>query len=356
LKEFVGLRSSTVYDINKYESVLWFSDIPQEPECQSPAWNSGFELGDPWLEVRKQQFSKPPGPPSVIWPWLEVSAINHAEGPMPNLRPTILEPDLKAEVGEGEAHPMIERRIEEHPEISEAYERYRPSWEQWASEYQRRARIQSVYADLFRLHTQVEKQGEILELVLGVGLVSWRGPSKGKSATILRHVVVANIDLHFESATGVIRVVCAADGAQLKIEDDMLEPELRPDRNHYAAVSDQLKSIGDDVWNRPLIETAIKSWAGALHPDLEWSPNLKMVVSDRDKPTASFAPALILRRRTQFGMVRVYNALIDQLSRPEQEVPAGWAALVDDLDDQDSTGGFDPPTGEPRTAPITESE
>ena len=159
-----------------------------------------------------------------------------------------------------------------------------------------------------------------------------------------------------ESATGVIRVVCAADGAQLKIEDDMLEPELRPDRNHYAAVSDQLKSIGDDVWNRPLIETAIKSWAGALHPDLEWSPNLKMVVSDRDKPATSFAPALILRRRTQFGMVRVYKALIDQLSRPEQEVPAGWAALVDDLDDQDSTGGFDPPTGEPRTAPITESE
>jgi len=32
LKEFVGLRSTTVYDLNKYESVLWFGDMPQEPE------------------------------------------------------------------------------------------------------------------------------------------------------------------------------------------------------------------------------------------------------------------------------------------------------------------------------------
>jgi hypothetical protein len=30
LKEFVSLRSTTVYDVNKYESVLWFGDMPQE--------------------------------------------------------------------------------------------------------------------------------------------------------------------------------------------------------------------------------------------------------------------------------------------------------------------------------------
>jgi hypothetical protein len=39
LKEFVGLRTTTVFDVNKYESVLWFSDMPHEPECQSPAWS-----------------------------------------------------------------------------------------------------------------------------------------------------------------------------------------------------------------------------------------------------------------------------------------------------------------------------
>jgi hypothetical protein len=36
LKEFVGLRSTTVYDVNKYESVLWFADMPQAPRVPEP--------------------------------------------------------------------------------------------------------------------------------------------------------------------------------------------------------------------------------------------------------------------------------------------------------------------------------
>jgi hypothetical protein len=51
LKEFVGLRSTTVYDVNKYEAVQWFADMPQQPECQSPAWSDASEPGDPWLIV-----------------------------------------------------------------------------------------------------------------------------------------------------------------------------------------------------------------------------------------------------------------------------------------------------------------
>ena len=30
LKEFVGLRRTTVDDVAKYDSVLWFKDMPQE--------------------------------------------------------------------------------------------------------------------------------------------------------------------------------------------------------------------------------------------------------------------------------------------------------------------------------------
>ena len=58
LREFVGLRSTTVSDVDKYETVLWFGDMPNEPECSSPAWNEGLEPGGPWLEVRKQQFPR----------------------------------------------------------------------------------------------------------------------------------------------------------------------------------------------------------------------------------------------------------------------------------------------------------
>src|SRR5439155_16218487 len=102
LKEFVGLRSTTVRDVDKYETVLWFGDMPQEAECQSPAWNDNCELGAPWLEVRKQQFPKLPEPPEDILPWIDQQALRRATAEMPPLRPTILMPNLTAEVDDGE--------------------------------------------------------------------------------------------------------------------------------------------------------------------------------------------------------------------------------------------------------------
>ncbi len=354
LKEFVGLRSTTVYDLNKYELVLWFGDMPQERECRSPAWNDEFEAGDPWLVVHKQQFPRPPAPPEIILPWIDDQALKRAAAGIPKLQPTMMEPDAGAEIGEGEEPPLIERRLIDFPEVVEAYDRYRPKWESWSQEYQRRGLIQSVYAELFRLHTQVQKQGEIIELVLGFGLLAWRNPSRGNAAPILRHIATARVDLHFDASSGIIRLDGAADGAQLKIEDDMLDAELRPDRAYYASVGEQLNGVGDDVWDRPRMFTVLKSWASALHADSEWSSDLTIATGVENRPTVSFAPALIMRKRSQVGMVRIYDALIDRLSRQTEEAPSGWMGLVHDDDDQDISDPVLPP-GE-TTAPYLGSQ
>lgn len=347
LKEFVGLRSTTVYDVHKYDSVLWFADIPQENQCQSPAWSDGFEPGEPWLIVHKQQFPKPPSPPDEILPWTDEQALRRAGVEIPALRPTRLEPDLEARLDDGEEPPLIEVKLEDYPGVIAAFERFRPSWEAWSSEYLRRERIQSVYAELFRFHTQVRKQGEILELVLGLGLLDWRDNTKGASPPILRHIVTARVDLLFDPTTGIIQLNGAADGVQLRIEDDMLDAELRPERGQYATVNEQLGAIDDDVWDRQRTFTTLKAWATALHPDCEWSAELKPAIGETAKPRVTFAPALILRKRTQVGMVRIYDAIISRLASADEDIPPGWTGLVDDLDDEDHEhhpGAFDAPT------------
>jgi hypothetical protein len=97
-----------------------------------------------------------------------------------------------------------------------------------------------------------------------------------------------------------------------------LDAELRPERIHYDSVNDQLSAIGDDVWDRAKMAAALKSWVGALHPDSEWSPDLKPGLVGADKPMLIFAPALILRKRTQVGMVRIYDALIRRMSHSNE--------------------------------------
>ena len=168
---------------------------------------------------------------------------------------------------------------------------------------------------------KLRKQGEILELVLGLGLLDWRDNSKGASPPILRHMVTARVDLFFDPTTGIIQLNGAADGVQLRIEDDMLDAELRPERGQYATVSEQLSAIDDDVWDRQRTFTTLKAWATALHPDCEWSPELKPAIGEISKPRVTFAPALILRKRTQVGMVRIYDAIISRLSSGDEDIP-----------------------------------
>jgi very-short-patch-repair endonuclease len=321
LKDFVGLRATTVHDIDKYEQVLWFGDMPHEPECSSPAWNHDGDRTGPWLEVHKQKFPLQPPAPDAILSWIDQRALSKPAAEMPRLRR-----------GDGARLP---------PEVTGAYEHYRPIWEMWARECQRRSRIQSLYAELFRMHTQMQKQGEILELVLGFGLLSWRRPHTAKSGTanspaILRHMVTAQVDLTFDATTGTIRLDCGPDGAGLQIEDDMLDDGLRPAPAHSAAVAEQLRALGDDVWSRSII-MALKSWAAALHPDTEWSPDLKTATAGDTRPLVSFAPALIMRKRAQAGMVRIYDALISRLARDEGAVPQGWSSLVKAAGGADAT-------------------
>ena len=86
------------------------------------------------------------------------------------------------------------------------------------------------------------------------------------------------------------------------------------------------------------MHTALKSWAAALHADSQWSADLKPGTDGEGRPMVSFAPALILRKRTQVGMVRIYDALIDRMSNDDNDVPPGWGGLIDDEDDQDDAG------------------
>lgn len=332
LRNFVGLRSTTVHDLTQYEAVLWFGDLPQEPECRSPAWCDDLPAGAPWLEVRKQQLPKMPDPAEVILPWIDQQALQRASGSIPELRPTRRVADPDAVIEAGQEAPLIEDPLARHPEVAEQYERYRPAWEAWCTEHRRRERIQAVYAELFRLHTQARKQGEALELVVGLGLLDWRGDPP----PVARHVITARVDLTFEPADGIMRLEAARDGVQLKVEDDMLAAELRPDPTQRAAVSEQLSGIDADIWDRARMFTAIKSWAGALHADTQWSDDLHRGPGDASgKPTVTFAPALILRARNPEGMVRIYDSIIAQLASDSGAVPAGWSGLVEDTDDID---------------------
>lgn len=339
LREFVGLRTTTVRDVSKYDQVLWFADMPQDKGCESPAWIDGIEEGAPWLVVKKQTLPESPAPPMQIHPWIDLTACKNASNEVLPLRQTTMLPN--PEKADGEDERLIQASLDDHPEVSSAYDRYIQRWEAWRNEYRRLKAIQDVYAGLFSLHTQVRKQNELVELVLGVGLLEWHAPVKNKAVTTRRHMVTAKVDLRFDAGRGEMRLEPASDGCDLRIETDMLEAELRPGQDAHASVSEQLANIGENIWDRSLIFAALEYWGRSLHADTTWSESIKPIGSPGKIPAFSFAPALILRKRTQLGMTRVYEEMIANIEAEDAEVPNGWCGLTTDEDIPSEVDGID---------------
>ena len=59
------LRANTVRDVASYEAVFWFSELPCEKECYTPAWDGGETTDEEnWLRIDKPVRPVLPRPPA----------------------------------------------------------------------------------------------------------------------------------------------------------------------------------------------------------------------------------------------------------------------------------------------------
>ena len=73
--------------------------------------------------------------------------------------------------------------------------------------------------------------------------------------------------------------------------------------------------------------TALKSWAEAPHPDSEWYPDLKGEVGGEHQTDSEFRAGLgACVSAPKWAWSRIYDALINRLSRDTEEVP--WDGSV----------------------------
>lgn len=337
LRDFVALRSAVVRDVSSYAAdgeVLWFSGMPHDRDCTSPAWGGGDEDdGSSWLSVRQQVLPPLPAVPAAVEPWID-------EDELTNIRPDH-EPQLRAVafIAKDVGQSPVEQRLADHPMIASAWERYLPRWREWRVARHRAESIQRVYSQLFSIYQRQTKLGELYELIVGLGLLQWRR----SSGSIRRHCFVANGELRFDRERGEIRLLCPAGGARLRLEDDMLEIGDRPPREHYETLKAHLTEWEDDLWSTARAETALKDWGRSLHADAHCELNLERRESIGDAPTVDLAPALILRKRGVQTTVKLYEEMIAQVDEPDDEPSFGLKRLVEDIDDDSAPGGGDHP-------------
>ncbi len=353
LRELSELRTTTTRTIENYEQVLWFNDIPREKECLCIAWEpvDDAEQTETWLQIRKPRLKKPPALPEALEAWIDPGELAESSREFPNLRERIPVPGPAESFQDPTAEGQVQfRKLEDCPEVKSLWEQYvQDKWWPWAEEDRRLQTVQKVYTDLFSIYQKQQRLGEAYEVVLGLGFLTWRTQSGHE---VRRHVITAQTSLSFDAARGVIALGPAGEGAKPILEQDMLEPQERPEPDHQNAIERQVVEVGDALWDRVQVQTALQGWVHAVSPRGVFENTLGPQKGTSSDPILHLAPAVILRKRTERSLIRVFQEIVSQL-QAGQPIPLGVQRLVTIVDDAeagrggDGTGAPEAPTSEP---------
>ena len=330
LREFAQLRTRTIRDISTYErdgQVIWAADIPREPGCDCIAWHRDTPDApdEVWLEMRKPRLTRPPKPPDVVSAWVRREQLEDSSQEFPELYATLL----------GDPAEDPPHRLEDHPEVQEAWDTYvEDRWWAWAEQDRREKPARAIYTDLYSMFQRQRRLGEEFEVVFGLGFLRWNAPD-GKE--VRRHLVAARVTVEFDAASGSLTVTPAGEGARPSFEDGLLDPQYGPDPSELASMTRTLEEIGDRLWDVGPLDGLLKSWVHSVSAQGEYSDSLDRLAESGTAPVVHLAPALILRRRTERSFLRAFNDIIGQLQDGEP-VPEGVSRFIRAAEEQGRDG------------------
>lgn len=324
LRELTRLRTRTTRTVEEYAlqggDVLWLDELPSSDACWLAARrekNDTHEL-DEWLQVRKPERTPPPAPPEELAPWLDPAQIADSSRATLDLRDRIA-----AEPGE----KLSLARKSRTKEVEALHKSYLETWKAWAANDHGLHLALKAYAALYTMHQKQLRLGETFEVILGVGYLTWKAPG---GYTVKRHALVARCDVSFDTELGVMTVTPAAEGMKLALEQDMLDVGDAPPPGMARDVEELLAEVGDDLFESDHLQAALQLWADAIGG--HYDPTLTRQKGASDKPLVHFAPALIVRKRTERSLLRFFDRAIDDMSRAS-DLPLGVERLVSIVDD-----------------------
>jgi hypothetical protein len=207
LREMTLLRAKVAQSVEQYDKVIWLADIPREPGCYCAAWGTARSEEDTtWIEVRKPTLTAPPSPPVGLLPRINSAQLGDSSREFPELSESISlanELDPKG--------PPTPENLAEHTDIKSMWERYiEDAWWPWAELDRRAQLVQRAYTDLFTIYQKQHRLAEVYEVVLGIGLLTWKIGQR----EIKRHIVTAQANLEFDTKRGVLTVGVGAEGGK----------------------------------------------------------------------------------------------------------------------------------------------
>jgi DNA polymerase III delta prime subunit len=288
-------------------AVLWLAELPSHPAVRAAHRAEDPGPDEPLLSIDRVPRLDPPIPDESLAPWLS--------GPLddPDTPP---QPRSTTEFG-GVS-------VEAPAEVRERADAFLALWQEWAERELSNRAVRVAYSELFSAYVTVSGNPEDLEVVTGTGCLAW---TPAGHPTVRRHLLTAPAVIHFDDDTGRLSVRRLESADAIDVELDMLDPGLVANPAHVNEIRAEAALFESHPLHRNDIGGLARRLVHTLDAGGEYS-DADAVPEAATRAVAAFAPALICRRRSQRGLVEIFQTIVDQLSETG-EVPDGLLPLID---------------------------
>lgn len=355
LKEFSELRSKSVRNIeidSQYSELIWLDNIPDVDLFENIIRDNFNEKNDYWIKIRKPVPPiKPimPAPPANIYDWIIEDSIYDEEGPQ--LHESIIKNNE-------------ELYLEDFPEIIEEYEKY--LYDKWIEdnslylekleEYKKIKKIydkeDAIYKKFFRIYNKSQQFGEEYELIIGNGLVNYH--ANVDSPQILRHVFTQRVDIEFEfsKSNSMLTIKPSLESTPIIETDFIIDLIDHFDTQNILDAEKEVKNYFDEneiyhIFMGDFLSSATQLFADRFSEEGDFKREFNKPKSFVERPELSLAPALALRKRNTKSFTALFNAILDNIDKEDDNlnIPS-LNALIDETHNISSSIGEDNNLGE----------
>jgi very-short-patch-repair endonuclease len=328
LFEFLGraqqLKTAPPRSTDSYHTVVWFADLPDHPAVSSAHRGGDPDTEAPLFTVDRVPREAPPELEPELVPWLAGALDDPATAPtlvdaVPAVRVPSVQPQVTVDNTETD-----EVRLEHMPEIRNQCESWLGRWQVWAEKELEDRPGRDLYGSLFSTYVTAGGHPEELELVLGVGCLSWAPDGHPR---VHRHLLTCSAAIAFDDDSGRLTVTREAGLDPMTVELDMLDPGMIRNSKHINDLKTEVQAFDGHPLHRDDIGVLARRIVHTLDAEGRYRDD-DAVVRPGPAAVASYAPALILRKRSQQGLVEIFQTIVAQLSEAD-DVPAGIVPLID---------------------------
>ncbi|MFI1996311.1 AAA domain-containing protein [Actinoplanes sp. NPDC020271] len=287
LQEYLStLRQNKVRDGVADAEVVWLAD-------------GRSDFGDAGLEIPRPPSEAAPVPPTEVRTLLTDDGWRSPDEPGPRL---VADADDR---------------------VRELYDRWIQRWHAWAAEENDNAQVRAQYAKLDMLRREAAHRSDTHELVLGAGLLTLAAQDRW---VVRRHLLVCEVTVTLDTATETLHVALPGTPSWRLEDRDFLTANdgFVADRSSLAPPEVLAPDMSMQQW---LVRWRQRSWGTELvREESRWDPPQQQ--AGGDVAVLRLAPAVMLRPRSQTGVLRMYEAIAADLNRAGRPVPVGLANLV----------------------------